>query len=127
MRLIEKQTDASKITTSDQADIPVLSHSVDFIPERSLRSRSLNNLSSRLSFGWQRAEVVSAFFNGSFLLALGVSILLQSIDRFVSPVGEFDGGALQSSVRKVSLSSLALTLSREQRLRIHFWSSSWAR
>lgn len=36
-----------------------------------------------LSFGWQRAELLGAFFNGCFLLALGVSIALQSIDRFV--------------------------------------------
>ncbi|KAL2200583.1 cation efflux protein [Corynascus similis CBS 632.67] len=37
------------------------------------------------SFGWQRARLLGAFFNGSFLLALGVSIFLQSIERFVSP------------------------------------------
>ncbi|KAB8301351.1 hypothetical protein EYC80_003232 [Monilinia laxa] len=36
-----------------------------------------------LSFGWQRAQLLGAFFNGCFLLALGVSIALQSIDRFV--------------------------------------------
>jgi zinc transporter 1 len=36
------------------------------------------------SFGWQRARIVGAFFNGAFLLALGFSILLQSIERFVS-------------------------------------------
>ncbi|TVY40573.1 Zinc homeostasis factor [Lachnellula subtilissima] len=38
----------------------------------------------RLSFGWQRAQLLGAFFNGVFLLALGVSIFLQSIERFVS-------------------------------------------
>lgn len=37
-----------------------------------------------LSFGWQRAQLLGAFFNGVFLLALGVSIFLQSIERFVS-------------------------------------------
>ncbi|CAG8237899.1 unnamed protein product [Penicillium salamii] len=37
-----------------------------------------------LSFGWQRSRLLGAFFNGVFLLALGVSILLQSIERFVS-------------------------------------------
>lgn len=37
-----------------------------------------------LSFGWQRAQLLGSFFNGVFLLALGVSIFLQSIDRFVS-------------------------------------------
>ena len=37
-----------------------------------------------LSFGWQRAQLLGAFFNGVFLLALGISIFLQSIERFVS-------------------------------------------
>ncbi|KAK4134237.1 cation efflux protein [Trichocladium antarcticum] len=37
-----------------------------------------------LSFGWQRARLLGAFFNGAFLLALGISIFLQSIERFVS-------------------------------------------
>ncbi|OJJ55731.1 hypothetical protein ASPSYDRAFT_71397 [Aspergillus sydowii CBS 593.65] len=37
-----------------------------------------------LSFGWQRAQVLGAFFNGSILFALGISIFLQSIERFVT-------------------------------------------
>ncbi|KAL1903532.1 hypothetical protein Sste5346_000160 [Sporothrix stenoceras] len=37
-----------------------------------------------LSFGWQRARLLGAFFNGVFLLALGVSIFLQSIERFIT-------------------------------------------
>jgi len=37
-----------------------------------------------LSFGWQRAQLLGAFFNGVFLLALGVSIFLQAIERFVA-------------------------------------------
>jgi len=37
-----------------------------------------------MTFGWQRATLLGAFFNGVFLLALGVSIFLQSIERFVS-------------------------------------------
>lgn len=37
-----------------------------------------------LSFGWQRAQLLGAFFNGVFLLALGISIFLQSIERFIS-------------------------------------------
>ncbi|KAI1161085.1 cation efflux protein [Nemania serpens] len=36
------------------------------------------------SFGWARAQLLGAFFNGVFLLALGLSIFLQSIERFVS-------------------------------------------
>lgn len=37
-----------------------------------------------LTFGWTRAQLLGAFFNGAFLLALGLSILLQSIERFIS-------------------------------------------
>lgn len=37
-----------------------------------------------MSFGWQRARLLGAFFNGVFLLALGVSIFLQSIERFIT-------------------------------------------
>lgn len=36
------------------------------------------------SFGWARASLLGAFFNGVFLLALGVSIFLQSVERFLS-------------------------------------------
>jgi len=36
-----------------------------------------------LTYGWQRAPVVGAFFNGAFLLALGVSIFFQSMERFM--------------------------------------------
>lgn len=39
---------------------------------------------SDLSFGWARAQLLGAFFNGAFLLALGMSIALQSIERFIS-------------------------------------------
>ncbi|CEJ85066.1 Putative Cation efflux system protein czcD [[Torrubiella] hemipterigena] len=37
------------------------------------------------TFGWQRATLLGAFFNGVFLLALGISILVQAIERFTSP------------------------------------------
>ncbi|KAG6011161.1 hypothetical protein E4U43_008485, partial [Claviceps pusilla] len=33
------------------------------------------------TFGWQRATLLGAFFNGVFLLALGISILIQAIER----------------------------------------------
>jgi Co/Zn/Cd efflux system component len=36
------------------------------------------------SYGWQRARVLGAFFNGAFLLALGFGIMLHAIERFVS-------------------------------------------
>ncbi|RYO86441.1 hypothetical protein DL766_003106 [Monosporascus sp. MC13-8B] len=35
------------------------------------------------SFGWARAQLLGAFFNGVFLLALGISIFLQSIERLI--------------------------------------------
>ncbi|KAF3010922.1 hypothetical protein E8E13_010045 [Curvularia kusanoi] len=38
-----------------------------------------------LTFGWTRAQLLGAFFNGAFLLALGLSISLQSIERFIYP------------------------------------------
>ncbi|KAF3387427.1 Zinc/cadmium resistance protein [Penicillium rolfsii] len=37
-----------------------------------------------LSFGWQRAQLLGAFSNGILLFALGISIFLQSIERFIS-------------------------------------------
>jgi zinc transporter 1 len=42
------------------------------------------NSPDELSFGWQRASLLGAFFNGTFLVALGVSIFLQSVERFVT-------------------------------------------
>ncbi|KGQ09286.1 Zinc/cadmium resistance protein [Beauveria bassiana D1-5] len=36
------------------------------------------------TFGWQRATLLGAFFNGVFLLALGISILVQAIERFIN-------------------------------------------
>ncbi|KAH7150053.1 cation efflux protein [Dactylonectria estremocensis] len=35
------------------------------------------------TFGLQRANLLGAFFNGVFLLALGVSILVQALERFI--------------------------------------------
>merc|ERR1712230_337283 len=49
-----------------------------------LRISQRDNTPKALSFGWQRAQLLGAFFNGVFLLALGVSIFLRSIERFVS-------------------------------------------
>lgn len=46
---------------------------------------SENNDSPKdLSFGWQRAQLLGAFFNGVLLLGLGISIFLQSIERFIA-------------------------------------------
>ncbi|CAG8948577.1 unnamed protein product [Penicillium salamii] len=39
---------------------------------------------NELSFGWQRAQLLGAFFNGVLLLGLGISIFLQSVERFIA-------------------------------------------
>ncbi|GES58037.1 metal ion resistance protein/transporter [Aspergillus terreus] len=36
-----------------------------------------------LTFGWQRSQLVGAFFNGVLLFGLGISVFLQSIERFI--------------------------------------------
>jgi len=40
--------------------------------------------SSEFTYAFQRAELTGAFFNGVFLLALALSIFLQSIERFIN-------------------------------------------
>ncbi|KXX79799.1 Zinc homeostasis factor 1 [Madurella mycetomatis] len=55
-----------------------------------------------LSFDWQRARLLGAFFNGTFLLALGTSIFLQSAERFIS-VREVDDVKLVLIMGSVSL------------------------
>ena len=37
------------------------------------------------TYGWQRAEILGAFFNGVFLVALCVTIVLEAIQRLVDP------------------------------------------
>ena len=37
-----------------------------------------------LSYGWHHANIVGGFFNGVFMLILGISIFLQSVDRFIA-------------------------------------------
>ncbi|KAK3394354.1 cation efflux protein [Podospora didyma] len=39
----------------------------------------------RFSYGWLRAEILGAFFNAVFLIALCVSIVLEAITRFFKP------------------------------------------
>ncbi|KAG9234447.1 putative cation diffusion facilitator family metal ion transporter [Amylocarpus encephaloides] len=36
------------------------------------------------TYGWQRAKLLGAFFNGVFLLALGFSVFLQSLERCIN-------------------------------------------
>ncbi len=37
------------------------------------------------TYGWQRAEILGAFFNAVFLIALCVSIILEALSRFIDP------------------------------------------
>lgn len=39
----------------------------------------------RFSYGWLRAEILGAFFNAVFLIALCVSIILEALTRFLDP------------------------------------------
>lgn len=53
-------------------------------------------LSARLPYGWKRADIVGAFFNGAFLIAVGLSIILQATERFVDRRG---GLSVASSIQ----------------------------
>ena len=39
---------------------------------------------NKLSYGWQRAEILGALINGVFLLALCVTIVLSAVERLIS-------------------------------------------
>lgn len=39
----------------------------------------------KYSFGWLRAEILGAFFNAVFLIALCLSIVLEAITRLIDP------------------------------------------
>ncbi|KAH6657296.1 cation efflux protein [Truncatella angustata] len=40
---------------------------------------------NKFSYGWVRAEILGGFFNAVFLIALCISIILESITRFIDP------------------------------------------
>ena len=44
-----------------------------------------NKVSSSSSFGWVRAEVIGAMFNGVFLLTVCFNILMEALGRIVHP------------------------------------------
>lgn len=60
---------------------------ISFIKIQELERHGLRTLSSlgSFTFGWERIEILGAFFNGVFLLALSTSIALQTIKKFVDP------------------------------------------
>ncbi|PWY64076.1 cation diffusion facilitator family metal ion transporter [Aspergillus heteromorphus CBS 117.55] len=49
-----------------------------------LKVSEADNSPKALSFGWQRAQLLGAFFNGVLLFTLGISVFLQSVERFVA-------------------------------------------
>lgn len=61
------------------------------------------------TFGLQRAEVLGAAFNGVFLLALGVSVILQSVDRFINP-SEIDNAVLVAIIGGAGIASNLIML-----------------
>jgi zinc transporter 1 len=75
--------------------------------------------SIRFTYGYQRAEVIGAFFNGgealvgladvAFLMALGVSVILQSIERFIEPA-EVTDPVLVMAIGAAGIGSNALML-----------------
>ncbi|KAI1326951.1 cation efflux protein [Xylariaceae sp. FL0255] len=40
---------------------------------------------NQFSYGWVRAEILGAFFNAVFLIALCISIILEALTRFIEP------------------------------------------
>ncbi|CAI7658321.1 unnamed protein product [Penicillium glandicola] len=49
-----------------------------------LKKSERSDSPKELTFGWQRAQLLGAFFNGVLLFGLGISIFLQSIERFIA-------------------------------------------
>ncbi|CDH59726.1 potential vacuolar cation transporter fragment [Lichtheimia corymbifera JMRC:FSU:9682] len=50
-----------------------------------MRAVSKTEVDPKYSYGWQRAEILGALFNAAFLIALCVMIVIEGIQRFVSP------------------------------------------
>jgi len=44
----------------------------------------------KATFGWTRMEVVGGLMNGTFLLAICFSIMLEAIHRFLEPASMYD-------------------------------------
>lgn len=82
MRLADRESGPARQTNSDLTDV------IDNAEPTAKRKRGMHTFNGRLSYGWRRAEVTSAFFNGSFLVALSLSVFLQALDRFVNPEGQ---------------------------------------
>lgn len=55
---------------------------------QALKLAESSEASAKLSYGWQRAEVLGALINGVFLLALCFSIGMEAIARFINYTGK---------------------------------------
>lgn len=42
--------------------------------------------SDSMTYGWKRTEVIGGLINGTFLLALGLYIIMDAIPRFIEPI-----------------------------------------
>ncbi|KAF8239414.1 hypothetical protein L208DRAFT_1420809 [Tricholoma matsutake] len=96
--------------------IPVVCLTIDSANAVGFRTKSLAliaDANSNFTFAFHRAELVGAFFNGVFLLALALSIFLQSIERFVhiEPV--------ESPVMVLIVGAVGLTLNVTSMIVVH--------
>ena len=63
---------------------------------QALKLAESSEASAKLSYGWQRAEVLGALINGVFLLALCFSIGMEAIARFINYTGKAPALSLSS-------------------------------
>ena len=71
-----------------------------------LQASERDHAPPELSFGWQRATLLGAFFNGVFLFALGVSIFLQVIERFITTHRKY--GTLETVTKSFTNPAIAI-------------------
>ncbi|CAO1625412.1 unnamed protein product [Parajaminaea phylloscopi] len=59
-------------------------------PNQLEKQASKTTWQDRLTYGGSRADVLGAFFNGAFLIAIGSSVFLQATERFIDrrPIGD---------------------------------------
>ncbi|KAF4978521.1 hypothetical protein FZEAL_5119 [Fusarium zealandicum] len=67
-------------------------------------SAAQKSSTDEFTFGWVRAEILGAFFNAVFLIALCVSIVLEALTRFIEPP-EIDNPKLMLIVGSAGLFS----------------------
>ncbi|KAF6812237.1 cation diffusion facilitator family transporter [Colletotrichum sojae] len=72
------------VVVSSDKSILCEGSNIDLIHRKSKKLSDRKTAPETLTFGWKRAQVLGAFFNGVFLLALGLSILLQAVERFTN-------------------------------------------